>query len=94
MERGQSFTQEEALENQVSVITPTPSASPNISQDFYQVFTRREDSVEVDAMENMKKELVKAQNKLLRKKLTTTVGSVNPLSLDRTLKATEEMRTL
>ena len=45
-------------------------------------------------MEVKKKELEKARDKLLRKKLTTTVGSVTPLTLDRTSKVAEEMRTL
>ena len=47
-----------------------------------------------NTMEVKKKELEKARDKLLRKKLTTTVGSVTPLTLDRISKVAEEMRTL
>ena len=43
-------------------------------------------------MEDAKKELEKARNKLLRRKQITTVASVNHLTLDRTLKTTEEFR--
>ena len=96
VERLQSFTQDRG--NRTSVITSTPAASPNTSQSFNQVSViRRAESVDDvfevnDTMEDAKKELEKARNKLLRRKQITTVASVNHLTLDRTLKTTEEFR--
>ena len=43
-------------------------------------------------MEDAKKELEKSRNKLQRKKQTTTLASVNPLTLERTLNFTQNLR--
>ena len=44
-------------------------------------------------MEEKKKELEKARDNLRVKKQFTTIASVNSVTLDRTLKATEEIRS-
>ena len=43
-------------------------------------------------MEDAKKELEKSRNKLQRKKQATTLASVNPLTLERTLNFTQNLR--
>ena len=80
-------------------MTSTPAASPNTSQSFQHisVIIRAEsidDVFEVNnnTMEDAKKELEKLRKKLQRKKQATTLASVNPLTLERTLNFTQNLK--
>ena len=90
--RLQPTPRETSLPKTVSRSWETPQFFQHIS-----VIIRAEsvdDVFEVNdkTMEDAKKELEKSRNKLQRKKQATTLASVNPLTLERTLNFTQNLR--